>query len=353
MTLEEMILRHGSAPESGEGEGPVVSSRVRLARNLADRTFPARASAEDCREVWEEVASVCLNPELDFVAFDMGAITEMDKSLLFERHLISPELAEKNEACGVFVAPDESLAVMVNEEDHLRIQSIRPGLDLRGARREADRLDDALEAHLSYAFSSKLGYLTSCPSNVGTGMRASVMLQLPGLSLLEEIEPIVNGLSKIGLAVRGLWGEGSEATGYMFQVSNQITLGKREEDIVAHLEQIVRELIEHEANARARLMEERALMVEDFVSRAVGTLSNARMMSSNEALSLLSALRLGVDLGMVKCVSRREVDRLFVAMQPAHLQRREACDLSESDKRDEVRASVLRRFMRESEGTDE
>jgi len=244
----------------------------------------------------------------------------------------------------VFVSPDECLSIMVNEEDHIRIQSLQPGLNLLPAWRTADRIDDELEAELTYAFSPKLGYLTSCPSNVGTGMRASVMLHLPGLVLMEEMDPVINGISKIGLAVRGMWGEGTEAAGNMFQISNQITLGRREDEIIAHLEQIVLELIEHENNARIRLMNDRAMVVEDHVARAFGILSKARMVTSGEALNLLSTLRLGLDLGITDAFSRRDIDTLFIAIQPAHLQKLENQELGPDD-RDVVRAGILRDFI--------
>ena len=344
MTLDEMVKRHGSWLEAGVGEGPVISSRVRLARNLEAYCFPGWANEEEKQAVWKKTSAIFQSLEEPFIRWGMAESSALDKEILFERHLVSQELAAKDEGCGVFVAPDECLSIMVNEEDHIRIQSLRPGLDLEGAWQAADRIDDQLEAELTYAFSPKLGYLTSCPSNVGTGMRASVMLHLPGLVLMEEMEPVINGISKIGLAVRGLWGEGTEAAGNMFQVSNQITLGRREDEIIAHLEQIVLELIEHENNARIRLMNDRALVVEDHVARAFGILSNARMMSSGEALNLLSTLRLGIDLGLIGEFSRRDIDMLFIATQPAHLQKRESKAL-EPDARDVVRAGMLRDFM--------
>ena len=344
MTLDEMVERHGSWLEAGVGDGPVVSSRVRLARNLRGFSFPGWADEEQRREVWKKVSAVFQSLETPFLRWDMAETGGLDKEILFERHLVSRELAAKDKACGVFVTPDECLSIMVNEEDHIRIQSLRPGLDLKGAWEAADRIDDQLEARLDYAFSPKLGYLTSCPSNVGTGMRASVMMHLPGMVLMEEMDPVINGISKIGLAVRGLWGEGTEAAGNMFQVSNQITLGRREEEIVEHLEQIVLELIEHENNARIRLMNDRSLVVEDHVARARGLLASARLMSSGEALNLLSVLRLGIDLGLVGEFTRRDIDRLFIAIQPAHLQRRESRAL-EPAARDAVRAETLRAFM--------
>lgn len=344
MTLDDMVRRHGSWLESGINEGPVISSRVRLARNLEEYSFPGWASEEERLSFWEQASEIFKTLKIPFIGWGMGGTVSLDKEILFERHLISQELALKDAGCGVFVSPDECLSIMINEEDHIRIQSLQPGLNLLEAWRAADQIDDQLEANLTYAFSPKLGYLTSCPSNVGTGMRASVMLHLPGLVLMEEMDPVINGISKIGLAVRGMWGEGSEAAGNMFQISNQVTLGRREDEIIAHLEQIVMELIEHESNARIRLMDEQELKVKDHVARAFGVLSKARLMNSAEALNLLSTLRLGLDLGMIDQFSRRDIDMLFIATQPAHLQKLENKVLG-SEERDVVRADMLREFM--------
>lgn len=350
MTIDDMVRRHGSWLEAGIDEGPVISSRIRLARNLEDHSFPGWASEEDNHQIWELVEGIFKSMDQPFMGWSMDGISPLDKEILFERHLISQELALEEDSCGVFVSSDECLSIMVNEEDHIRIQSLQPGLNLQQAWKAADQIDDLLESHLSYAFSPRLGYLTSCPSNVGTGLRASVMLHLPGLVLMEEMDPVINGISKIGLAVRGMWGEGTEAAGNMFQVSNQITLGRREDQIIAHLEQIVLELIEHENNARVRLMNDRAIVVQDHVARAFGILSNARMISSGEALNLLSSLRLGLDLGLVNQFSRRQLDMLFISIQPAHLQKQQSKGL-EPDERDVVRADVLRDFMDQSNET--
>jgi protein arginine kinase len=344
MTLDDMLKRHGSWLESGVDEGPVISSRIRLARNLEEYSFPGWASEEEKHAIWKQITAIFQTMDRHFICWGMPETPSLDREILFERHLISQELAMKDEGCGVFVSPDECMSIMVNEEDHIRIQSLQSGLNLQGAWKAADEVDDELEARLAYAFSPKLGYLTACPSNVGTGMRASVMLHLPGLVLMDEMNPVINGISKIGLAVRGMWGEGTEAAGNMFQVSNQITLGRREDEIISHLEQIVLELIEHENNARARLMNEKSIMVEDHVARAFGVLSNARLISSGEALNLLSTLRLGLDLEMIDQFSRRDLDMLFISIQPAHLQKLENSDL-EPEERDIVRAEMLRDFM--------
>lgn len=352
MTFDDLVQNHGGWLLPELGKGPAISSRIRLARNLQEYTFPGWASEEEKRIIWGQMSQIFEAMDVPFIQAGMDKTSDLDKEILFERHLISQELATKETGCGVFVSPDESLSVMVNEEDHLRIQSMQPGLNLIAAWKDADRIDDQLEAVLTYAFSPKLGYLTSCPSNVGTGMRASVMLHLPGLVFMEEMDPVVNGISKIGLAVRGMWGEGTEAAGNMFQVSNQITLGRREDEIIAHLEQIVSELIEHENNARLRLMRDRAPIVEDLVARAGGILSSARMITSAEALNLLSTLRLGLDFGIESRFSQREIDMLFIAIQPAHLQKSQNKTL-DADERDVVRAEILRNFIENSAKNDD
>jgi protein arginine kinase len=346
MTLNELLQRHGGWLESGPEEGPVISSRVRLARNLRDTTFPGWASKDIRNRVWNDVLGAVdsMPDRARFMCWRMDELSSLDRELLFERHLISRDLAERQAGSGVFVDEDECRAVMVNEEDHIRLQSLQPGMNLRKAWETADEFDNALEATLSYAFSSKLGYLTACPSNVGTGMRASVMLHLPGLCLTEEIKPVINAVSKIGLAVRGLWGEGSEASGHMFQISNQITLGRPETEIIANLEQIVLEVIEHEKNARARLMEKQEIRVHDHVGRAYGILANAALMTTGEALDLLSALRMGIDLGLLPGIVRREIDLLFIRIHPAHLQKVAGVVLS-SEERDIKRAQLVRKFL--------
>jgi len=346
MTLSGLLERHGGWMESGPEEGSVISSRVRLARNLRDTSFPGWASKEVRNRVWNEVVLAFdqVKRSETFLRWRMDELDELDRDLLFERHLISAELAERQEGSGVFVSEDECRAVMVNEEDHIRLQSLQPGLSLQKALEAAEALDDALEQSLSYAFSSKLGYLTACPSNIGTGMRASVMLHLPGLILTEEIKPVINAVSKIGLTVRGLWGEGSEAAGHMFQISNQITLGKTENEIIEHLEQIVLEVIEHEKNARLRLMDSQELRVHDHIGRAYGILANAVLMNSGEALDLLSAIRLGTDLGLLSNMKRRDIDQLFVRIHPAHLQK-EAGEALSPQERDVKRAQLIRGFL--------
>ncbi len=350
MNIDQLLDNAGAWMSSSDQEQIVISSRIRLARNLKSYAFPGWGGIEECSRIWAmlrpRLAGIpAIQPEIDV---GMDEINELDKQILHERHLISREQMEKGRGSGLIISSDETVSVMVNEEDHLRIQVLIPGLDLGGAWNKIDELDSQVESVTEYAFSDRLGYLTSCPTNVGTGMRASVMMHLPGLVLMEEMNPIIKGLGKIGLTVRGLWGEGTEAIGNIFQVSNQMTLGEREEEIVRNIEQIAREIIEHEKNARLRLVEKKELFLKDHIGRAFGILTHAHLLTTKEALDLLSDLRLGVDLGILKPVGRQTVDELLMTAQPGHLQKLEGKTLKPKD-RDRVRAKRVRERLSRGE----
>jgi protein arginine kinase len=281
-------------------------------------------------------------PELrEAYSQSMDNLTALDKQILVERHLISREHAVKGAGSGLVLNRDETLCVMLNEEDHLRMQALRPGLQLRQAWTAIDRVDSELEKRLDYAFSAELGYLTACPTNIGTGIRVSAMLHLPGLVLAEQINPIIQSVNKLGLAVRGLYGEGTEALGNVFQVSNQMTLGETETAIVERLEKVLAQIIEHEENARGVLLEKKAKMVYNHIGRAYGILANAHSISSKETMNLLSLMRLGVDLGLFPGADRSLVDELFILTQPAHLQKLHSEKLS-AEERDLLRADMVR-----------
>lgn len=343
MIIDDFVSRPGSWLSVERDAGIVVSSRVRLARNLKGAPFPKWASKDECarlcnklRKAFEEmpIASEALFLDID----DMS---EVDREILKERHLISREFAENGAGRGLIVAKDERIAIMINEEDHIRLQGIWSGMNLPAVWRKVDAADTELERFLDYAFSHQLGYLTACPSNVGTGLRASVMMHLPGLKLLNEIGPVVKGLDKIGLAVRGLLGEGTEAYGNMFQISNQRTMGETEQAIIDHLIQIISELIDHEQNARARLMEKKKNFVFDQVGRAFGILTHAMALPSQEAVDLLSALRLGVELELVKGLTVGQINEIMLLTQPGHLQKLAGSILGHEE-RDEMRAGIVR-----------
>jgi protein arginine kinase len=337
--------------ETARRKGPhdriVMSSRVRLARNLKEAAFPGWAKKPERIRVLEQIQpAVQTLPEMkEAFAESMDSLSTLDKQILVERHLISREHAAKSAGSGLVLNRDETFCVMINEEDHLRMQALRPGLQLRQAWTALDQADSALERKLEYAFNPDWGYLTACPTNIGTGIRVSAMLHLPGLVLAEQINPIIQSVNKLGLAVRGLYGEGTEALGNVFQVSNQMTLGESESAIVERLEKVLAQIIEHEENARATLLEKKPKMVFNHIGRAYGILANAHSISSKETMNLLSLMRLGVDVGLFPGVDRALVDELFILTQPAHLQKQHAEKLS-AEERDLLRADMVRERLR-------
>jgi protein arginine kinase len=253
---------------------------------------------------------------------DMEKTDEIDRQMLVERHLISKQHAAGEGSRGVAVSNDEAVSVMVNEEDHLRLQVLRSGLQLKEAYEEADRLDDALQEHLEFAFSQRFGFLTACPTNLGTGLRVSVMLHLPALKLTGEIEKVFRAAKDMHLAVRGLYGEGTEAIGDFYQISNQTTLGRSEEEILTEFnDAIIPRIIMAEVAARQVLENERPLALDDKIGRAIGVLKYARLLTSEETLFFLSHLRLGVVMKRVTGLDLSAINGLFLQTQPAHLQR--------------------------------
>ena len=342
-----LITPSQAAQQHGPNDRIVMSSRVRLARNLREASFPGWAKKPERVKILETVLpAVSALPEMtDSFAEAMDNLTALDKQILVERHLISREHAAKNVGSGIVLNREESFCVMINEEDHLRMQALRPGFQIREAWNAIDRLDSALEKKLNFAFDNELGYLTACPTNLGTGIRVSAMLHLPGLVLAEQINPIIQSVNKLGLAVRGLYGEGTEALGNIFQVSNQMTLGESETAIVERLEKVLSQIIEHEENARQTLLEKKPKTVFNHVGRAYGVLANAHSISSKETMNLLSLLRLGIDLGSFPGTERALVDELFLTTQPAHLQKQISDKLS-AEERDLIRADMVRERLK-------
>ena len=336
-----------TAGEWLRGEGPhrqiVISSRVRLARNLRNRPFPGWAKKAERTSILELIRShVEELPEMqEAFSESLQDLTALDRQVLVERHLISREHAAKGGGSAVVVNRRQTLSIMINEEDHLRMQSIRSGLQLKQAFKLIDKIDSALESRLDFAFDSRLGYLTACPTNVGTGMRASAMLHLPGLVLSELINQVVQAVSKIGLAVRGLYGEGTEAMGNLFQISNQTTLGEKEEEIINRLSKVIETIIEKEHDARQVLLQKKSNTLFDQIGRAYGVLTYAHAMPSKEALNLLSVLKLGMDLGAFPEDQRLQIDELFIDTQPAHLQKSSQQKLN-AEERDHLRAQIIR-----------
>ena len=336
------------ARRKGPKDRIVMSSRVRLARNLASGAFPGWAKKPERVQILEAIRPAVESlPEMKGAfAEAMDNLTSLDKQILVERHLISREHAAKSAGSGLVVNHDESLCVMINEEDHLRMQALRPGLQIKEAWAAIDRVDTELEEKLNFAFDNNLGYLTACPTNLGTGIRVSAMLHLPGLVLGEQINPIIQSVNKLGLAVRGLYGEGTEALGNVFQVSNQMTLGESETGIVERLDKVISQIIEHEENARGTLLEKKAKTVYNHIGRAYGILANAHSISSKETMNLLSLMKLGVDLGLFPGVDRALPEELFILTQPAHLQKSHSEKLS-PEERDLHRADMMRERLKQ------
>ncbi|HOC55770.1 MAG TPA: protein arginine kinase [Verrucomicrobiota bacterium] len=348
MNLDDFLIPPAeTARRKGPHDKIVMSSRVRLARNIRNAAFPGWAKKAERIRVLELIhPAIEALPEMTDVFFGtMDRLSALDKQILVERHLISREHAAKTAGSGLVMNRQETLCFMINEEDHLRMQALCPGLQLRRAWATIDGADSGLEKKLDYAFSPELGYLTACPTNLGTGIRVSAMLHLPGLVLSEQINPIIQSVNKLGLAVRGLYGEGTEALGNIFQVSNQMTLGESESAIVERLEKVLNQIIEHEENARASLLERKPKLVYNHVGRAYGILANAHSISSKETMNLLSLMRLGADAGLFPDLERSLVDELFVLTQPAHLQKQHSEKLS-AEERDVLRADMLRERLR-------
>ena len=340
-----------TAGEWLRGEGPhhqvVISSRVRLARNLRKRPFPGWAKKAERTSILELVRPrVEELPEMqDSFSESLQDLSALDRQVLVERHLISREHAAKGTGSAVVINRRQTLSIMINEEDHLRMQSIRSGLQLKHAFKLVDKIDSALESKLEFAYDPRLGYLTACPTNVGTGMRASAMLHLPGLVLSELINQVIQAVSKIGLAVRGLYGEGTEAMGNLFQISNQTTLGEKEDDIINRLSKVIETIIEKEHDARQVLLQKKPATLSDQIGRAYGVLTYAHAMASKEALNLLSIIKLGVDLGAFPEERRFSIDELFIETQPAHLQKSSQQKLN-AEERDHLRAQIIRERLK-------
>jgi protein arginine kinase len=328
-------------------EGPhhqiVVSSRVRFARNIRNFAFPGWAKKSERLQILETIKPKVEELSEMAEAFSVFSqdLSALEKQVLVERHLISREHAAKGVGSAVVMNKKQTLSIMINEEDHLRMQAIRSGLQLKSVFKMIDKADSELETRLDYAFHQQLGFLTACPTNVGTGMRASAMVHLPALVLSEQINQVIQAVNKIGLAVRGLYGEGTEALGNLFQVSNQTTLGEKEEDIIERLNKVILQIIEHENNARQLLIQKKSTTLLDHIGRGYGILRHAYSMNSKEALNLLSFMKLGIDLGFFPEEWRVSIDELFMETQPAHLQKGSQQKLA-AEERDALRAEIVR-----------
>ena len=327
----------------------VVSSRVRVARNINGFSFPHLLEQEKAEQVIHGIQAALGNTKLkgELELSRLAELSPVERQILVEKHLISPDLLHDHEKKAVALRDDEVISVMINEEDHLRIQCLLPGLQLEKAWELVNRADDGLENTLEYAFSEKYGYLTACPTNAGTGMRASVMLHLPGLVLINQIRAVINAISKLGFTVRGLYGEGTEAHGNLFQISNQVTMGHSEEEIINSLNSVTGQLLAQEREARKLLIRERREQLEDRVGRSYGILKFCHVISSEETMRRLSDVRLGVDLNLINGVNPDQLTELIVKTQPAYLFKQYGGDLPLAQ-RDVLRAEIIRKeFNRE------
>jgi protein arginine kinase len=347
MNLDD-LLKHSS--EWLRGTGPdseiVMSSRVRLARNLKKLPFVVRAndgSRKNVRDTVHAAIQQCASLQRTWFV-ELDQINEIDRHFLVERHLVSREHVANPAFRAVVIGAGEMISIMVNEEDHLRIQVIQSGLNLENAWELIDSIDNELARVLEFAYSNEWGYLTCCPTNTGTGLRGSVMLHLPALVMTKQINKVLHTITKLGLAARGFYGEGTEATGNFFQISNQVTLGRTEVELIENIQRIIMQVIEHEQTAREALLTQNREQLEDRVWRSFGILQNARIIASQEALDLFSSVRLGIDLNILGGLSRERFNELFLYTQPAHLQKIHKKVLS-SKERDIMRAELIRKRL--------
>lgn len=328
---------------AGDDKDVVLCTRIRLARNFSKYPFPLKQTEQSGQAVLADMSAFCKDhSNLKF--YDLQDLAPLDKQALVEKHLISPEHSkDDHQHRGLAVNEDGSISIMINEEDHLRIQCFAPGLNLQELWQRATLLDDQIESYFDYAFDEKLGYLTCCPTNLGNGMRASVMMHLPGLALTKRLS-ILDQLGNFGMTVRGIFGEGSQSLGDLYQISNQSTIGQSEQDILTNLKSVTQQIIKEERNARNFLKEHNRLQLSDRVWRAYGALANARYMSSREALELISLVRLGYSLGYFSQLDLTQIDQMYLTAQPGYLQVLHGGAMADGE-RDVLRAEKIRAIL--------
>ena len=335
---------------SGEHSDIVLSSRIRLARNIKGFTFSTKIKPEEEEQIRQEVLAVLdrEKPISGMSRIDMAELKPFESNYLLEKHLVSTDLLSHRRNGSVIIGDKFRVSMMINEEDHLRIQSIASGFDLNACWKKAEALEELIGKNLEYDFHPKFGYLTSCPTNTGTGLRGSVLIHLPGLVLTKEIQKVLRGISQIGLTFRGLYGEGSEVLGNFFQISNQVTIGKSEQELIDHLVQITGQIIEHERNARAILFKDAGYYIQDKVWRAYGILEYARTISGEEVMNLLSAIRLGVSMKLINGLSVSKINQILIFSQDAHLDVAAGRSLDPAE-RDINRAIIVRSYFSDTE----
>ena len=356
MNIEQFLHVKGS--NWMDAKGPlsdiVMSTRIRLARNLKGYRFPtafSQTEAEEIEHAMMKVFAIKDNP-FNMSYFAIKNLSALQRQLLIEKHLISPTLARKEYTGSIFLTASEQLSVLVNEEDHIRIQYLAPGLELQKAHQAAQDLNTYLSEHLPIAYDNQFGYLTSCPTNLGTGLRASVMVHLPALTMLKKMNHLIHTLTRLGMTVRGIYGEGSDNLGNVYQISNQVTLGKPDSVILEELEQVIQQIVQKERFARDELMKRAPIVLEDRIFRALGTIQFARILSSEEAAACLSNVRFGVDLGLIKTISRSQLNECMILVQPGFVQQYAGSALEPAE-RDVYRAKLLQQqLFTNNEGTN-
>lgn len=342
--FHDLLSKFGSSKKSPKSIPITLSTRIRLARNLKEFPFPGKAEEEQRKQVLNRCIDVMNGMEslCESTSLEVDDLSELDRQILVEKHLISPELSQMDEGSGIVLSNDRNCCVMINEEDHLRIQVLQPGLEFEKVWKRADELDSGIESKVNYAFDAELGFLTACPTNLGTGLRASAMMHLPGLVMSKNMDKVINAVNQLGIAVRGLFGEGSDASGSIFQISNQQTLGESEGAIIDRLDETLKNIVRQEKFAREKLMQDDGLRLIDKISRAIGTLKSCRLIQSSEAMDLLSLVRLATDFNIMPERFRSLADRLYIEIQPGHVQLSAGKAVEPSD-RDKLRADLVRK----------
>lgn len=331
------------------GSDIVLTSRIRLARNIDGVPFPQKLNQDEANKVIKDVADSVLNSNSaiahEFRLIKLRELKPLERLSMVEKHLISMDIVNEYQRGAVLLNREENVSIMINEEDHIRLQVIYPGFKVKDAYDYANKLDDLIEEKVQYAYDAKLGYLTSCPTNVGTGIRASVMLHLPALTLTKNINNVFNTVVQVGMTMRGIYGEGSNAMGNIYQISNQVTLGLTEDEIINNLIAVTKKIIDQEIKTREMLFEKQAAEIEDDIYRSLGLLKYSRMLSTQECLNLMSKVRLGIEMGIIKDIDVKKLNDLLVNVQPATLQLIEGRDL-DTKERDIIRAKIFRETLR-------
>lgn len=319
----------------------VITSRIRLARNLKNYRFPVKMDQEEANKVIHEVSNAINRINLNYELIHIKDLSDIQKNVLIENHLISPALADKKEIAAFLLSPDKKVSIMLNEEDHIRVQTLDKGMSLKECWDLSNKIDDVIEETIDYAFDKELGFVTSCPTNIGTGMRASVMIHLPALSITNQIEKLIYGVSQLGVAVRGVYGEGTKSLGHLYQISNQGTLGASEETLIEKISQIVNQIVEKEVRTRDHLKKNNYDDLEDEFHRAYGLLTNARKMTTEEAMKLVSLIKLGREMEMMNAAKGKDLYELMTKIQPSNLLSITGADLQPKE-RDNKRAEIIR-----------